>query len=352
MPYIINKFSQDTSADPGWPKIINDGQIDSSLNINLIGRGKTNYGKFIAENFIRLLENFASNTAPTNAITGQIWYKVNEKSIYICTGVSSNPTWQKIPNITVSISAPSNLISQGSIYLEKNSNLNQFWIDNGSEWIRIGGLIFSNTTPTSAHNGYLWYNPNEKILRIFVGHGISDWLPIVTTNFEENSTIKFLDLSGNETLIKFLVNNDSSFVVVSKDLDAAEYSSDTEITTSFPNNLKKGVNVKNIKIYDLIYESTEDNITATGASASQAYMLTKTNNFVTIASVSSNGVMLPSASSYNIGAILNIWNLSTNNIIVYPPNFAVTIEGNPSDTISSGNKKTYILRNTTEYRIK
>lgn len=354
MPYIITRFSQDTSADPGWPKIINDGTIDTSTSLNLLGRGKTNYGKPIAENFVRLLENFASNTPPSNPITGQLWYKVNDRDLYVCTGVSSSPNWQQIAKIKISTSSPTVVFSEGSFYLEeKSSNTNQLWVSNGSEWIRIGGLIFSNTIPSSANSGYLWYNPVEKTLRIFIGQGINDWLPILTTDFNENGKLVIADISGNsESLAKFTMNNDSSVVITSNDLDISDYSGvHTDVSANFPNGLKKGLNSYDIKIHNLIFESVEDNITATGSVAVSAYSLKKSNNFVTNATLTENGVKLMSASSLAVGLVVNIWNLSTQTINVYPPT-GVTIDGNPSDTISSNNRKSYILRNTSEYRVK
>ncbi len=351
MPYIITRFSPDTSADPGWPKVINDGTIDTTTNLNLLGRGKTNYGKAIAENFVRLLENFASNTAPSNPITGQLWYKVNSKDLYICTNVSSSPVWLQIAKITTSVSSPSTIQSKGSFYLEESSN--QLWISNGSDWVRVGGLIFSNTTPTSANNGHLWYQPSQKELRIFIGQGVNDWLPILTTDFNENGKLVIADISGNTaSLAKFVMNNDSSVVITSTDLPVSDYSSfHPDVSVKFPDGLKQGLNAYDMKIHNLVFESVEDNIIATGASAATAYQLKKSNNFIDTVSTSANGVKLLPASSLNVGLVVNIWNITSQNVIVYPPT-GVTIEGNPSDTILPNSRKSYILRNTSQYRIK
>lgn len=353
MPYIVTRFSPDTSADPGWPKVINDGTIDTTTSLNLLGRGKTNYGKAIAENFVRLLENFASNTAPSNPITGQLWYKVNDRDLYICASVSSAPVWQQVAKISTSVTAPTTLHSEGSFYLEKNSNSNQLWISNGTNWIKIVGLAFSNTTPTSANSGNLWYNPSEKTLRIFIGQGVNDWLPILTTDYNENGKLIIADISGNaESLAKFNMNNDSSVVVASNDLNISNYSGiHADVSAKFPNGLKQGLNSYDIKIHNLIFEPVEDNISALGASAPTAYQLKKSNNFITTASVSANGVRLMSSSALAVGLVVDIWNLTTQTINVYPPT-GVNIDGNPFDTILSNNKKSYILRNTTQYRTK
>lgn len=353
MPYIITRYSVDTSADPGWPKVVNDGTIDTTTGLSLLGRGKTNYGKNIAENFVRLLENFASNVAPSTAITGQIWYKVNDRDLYVCSGVSSVPVWQKIAKINVSVSSiPSSVNSEGSFYFEKGTNSNQLWISNGNNWIRVGGLIFSNSTPTSANGGYLWYHPNTKTLRVFVGNSINDWLPIVTTDFNENGKLVIADISANNSIAKFNLNNDVSFVVASDDLNISDYSTiHSDVSAKFPNGLKKGLNSYDIKIHNFIYESVDDGITATGTTSVSAYKILKTNNFVTTATTSDKSVVLPSSSAKATGLVINIWNLTIQTINVFPPSGA-TIEGNTVDNINPNDKKSYILRNSTTYWIK
>lgn len=350
MPYIITRYSNDTSADPGWPKIINDGTIDSSLGINLLGRGKTNYGKPIAENFVRLLENFASNNPPTNAITGQLWYKVNSRDLYVCVSVSSSPVWQKIAKIHVSTSSPNTILSEGTLFLQNDTGGDILWISDGNEWIRINGVIVSNSIPSSARNGYFWYQPSTKTLRIFVD---ANWLPLITSNFNESGNIVITEVSGTpESFIKFVFNNDAQVVIASDDLNVSDYAGlHADVSANFPNGLKHGLNSYNIKIHNLVFESVEDNIIAKGTTPVSAHVLTKTNNFVTTASPTERGVRLPSASARAVGMIVNIWNLTSNTIDVYPPT-GLTIEGLSTDTILSNSKKSYILRNLSEFRIR
>ena len=54
---------------------LGDGLIDTqSTSLTLIGKNVTNFGTAQNDNFVYLLENFASNTQPANMITGQIWF--------------------------------------------------------------------------------------------------------------------------------------------------------------------------------------------------------------------------------------------------------------------------------------
>ncbi|KKM79173.1 hypothetical protein LCGC14_1352580 [marine sediment metagenome] len=52
-----------------------DGPPGTTTSLSLIGRGTLNYGERFNENFLHLLENFASDgTEPTDPIVGQLWY--------------------------------------------------------------------------------------------------------------------------------------------------------------------------------------------------------------------------------------------------------------------------------------
>ena len=55
---------------------VNDGTINTDTSLGLVGKNYYGYGEVIAENFLHLLENFASDTAPTNAKRreGQLWF--------------------------------------------------------------------------------------------------------------------------------------------------------------------------------------------------------------------------------------------------------------------------------------
>lgn len=48
--------------------------VDVSTPINMIGRGYTSYGEYIFEDMYRIMENFASDSAPSNPVEGMTWY--------------------------------------------------------------------------------------------------------------------------------------------------------------------------------------------------------------------------------------------------------------------------------------
>lgn len=66
-----------------------DLSTDSSTSLILTGKGVPNYGQIQQQNFIRLLENFASVIAPTNPTVGQLWYNPTDVALYACVDVSA-----------------------------------------------------------------------------------------------------------------------------------------------------------------------------------------------------------------------------------------------------------------------
>ena len=73
MAYIINKYNGDQAA------VVDDGTINTTLDLKLIGKNYAGYGEAQNENYTWLLENFASQTAPPKAIVGQLWYDTSEQ---------------------------------------------------------------------------------------------------------------------------------------------------------------------------------------------------------------------------------------------------------------------------------
>lgn len=71
MPYIIN------NTDGSLTVTVPDRTVDTnSFSLAIVGRRVSNYGQYFAQNTIRQLENFASETSPSpnSRLTGQLWY--------------------------------------------------------------------------------------------------------------------------------------------------------------------------------------------------------------------------------------------------------------------------------------
>lgn len=83
--YIIDWWSNGSQSIPGKESItlVQKGVDSTSTSLVLTGKGVPNYGEIQQENFIRLLENFASNTPPINPTIGQLWFKADDNVLYV-----------------------------------------------------------------------------------------------------------------------------------------------------------------------------------------------------------------------------------------------------------------------------
>ena len=89
MSYTIKTTNGSTIA------IVQDATLNTiATSLTLVGRDYAGYGSFLNENFVYLLENFAANVAPTNEITGQLWYDTSVKTLKVYD--SGLTTWKPI----------------------------------------------------------------------------------------------------------------------------------------------------------------------------------------------------------------------------------------------------------------
>jgi hypothetical protein len=137
MAYTL-RFSDSTKTDtitvPSMPPGINT--VDTTLS--LVGRGYPNYGEKIAENFLHLLENFASSTPPENPIEGQLWYDTSDlsrKVLRVMDGTVTSARWPSANGIyqqgTDPKLAASAGLKEGDIWVDtENNQLNIYKLSN------------------------------------------------------------------------------------------------------------------------------------------------------------------------------------------------------------------------------
>jgi hypothetical protein len=89
MSYIINNSRGQVIA------VVADGTINNSAtSLALVGRGVNGYGESENENYVFLLENFASPSAPQNPIAGQLWFNTSSNTISV---YNTSNTWDAVP---------------------------------------------------------------------------------------------------------------------------------------------------------------------------------------------------------------------------------------------------------------
>lgn len=173
MAYIINRYNGTVLTS------VEDGTINQTTELKFVGKNFSGYGEIQNENFLHLLENFASNSAPLKAISGQIWY---------------------------------------------DSSTSKLKFYDGVKWRAAGSTEVSNTDPIGLIEGDLWYKPSTKQLYaktadnnfVLVGPQVAG---VDTTQLISESVVDTTAVS--QPIIKATVNGDVVFVV-----------SDTEFTLS------------------------------------------------------------------------------------------------------------------------
>jgi len=137
MAYIVNKFSGAQLI------VLEDGTIDTSTSLGLVGRNYVGYGETQNENFVFLLENFANQSPPSRPLQGQIWFNTTTNLTYVYDGVNWNP----IGAAVLSTTAPTDA-NAGALWLDITAN--QLKIYTGSAWTFIGPEAVSGFGVTRA----------------------------------------------------------------------------------------------------------------------------------------------------------------------------------------------------------
>lgn len=131
MAYTINRWDGTAVA------VIEDGTVNQSLDVKLIGKNYAGYGEIQNENFLHLLENFAGAVYPTNAIRGQLWYDTATKRLKVHTGDLSGAVkqWKTIGGADYGTSEPS-LPNNGDLWFDTSRD--QLKVRTGERWLSIG----------------------------------------------------------------------------------------------------------------------------------------------------------------------------------------------------------------------
>lgn len=110
---------------------VEDGKLNISTDLQLVGKNYAGYGQVVNENFVKLLENFSNGTAPLNPLTGQIWYDSLTKRLKIYTGTK----WNQYLSTTISSNRPVDL-TNGEFWFD--SAALKLYIKNRDSFVLIG----------------------------------------------------------------------------------------------------------------------------------------------------------------------------------------------------------------------
>jgi microcystin-dependent protein len=187
MPYIVNFTDKDNKS----PITVFDNTSSTDTSLIFPGRNVTGYGQIIAENFLHLLENFASANEPVNPQEGQLWYDSENGFLQLFDGTN----WKAASNIQKSPTEPS----------VSNSKVGELWVDTtnqqlriftGSRWILVG--------PSESSIDGLRYGPavekiadSDNIDRAILSFYIAD-VPVIV--FSKDSFTPKVTIAGFPTI--------------------------------------------------------------------------------------------------------------------------------------------------------
>jgi hypothetical protein len=139
MAYLINRYNGEQLT------VLDDGTLDTTTSLTLLGRNYAGYGEIQNENSIFLLENFANDTSPSRPISGQLWYNSSNGRLYQYDG----DNWRTAAIVEVSSVAP-NTKTEGSLWVDTDSEQLSIYVNDGWQLIGPQGLEGYETTNISA----------------------------------------------------------------------------------------------------------------------------------------------------------------------------------------------------------
>lgn len=176
-----------------------DGAVDqTSTNLAFVGKLYRNYGELINENFVKLLENFASTSSPSLPVIGQLWY-------------------------------------------DKTANSLKVYKENG--FSSLANNTVGNAEPTSPNIGDLWYDTIDQQLKFYTG---TEWKIIAPayTNAQGISGVlpeTVTDNSGANHVVNKIYQSGTVLATITKDAEFTPQNSIGGFAT-----IKKGITLANI----------------------------------------------------------------------------------------------------------
>jgi hypothetical protein len=245
---------------------ISDGQTNSTAtSLTLVGKNFAGYGTFLNENFVKLLEHFASANEPANPKAGQLWYQTSTKLLQIY---------------------------------------------NGNAWKSVSGAQSVADEPTYRVAGDLWFDSVNQQLKVWSGAGWVVIGPSFTSTTGTSGAVADTVIDSSQfshVVVKFFVQN-QLVAVLSKD---ATFQPGTTIP-GFPS-IKPGFNLARGTSPELIFYENANNAAYLGQVSADQY-LTKNNALLTSKVVIRNndGIELEDPSGTGITNFQ--LNISNNNI--------------------------------------
>ena len=247
------------SIDPGTTN-------SSTTSLTLVGKNFPGYGQFLNENFVQLLENFASGTAPLHPQEGQLWWDKSDVSNKVLKVYMGTAGWKRINGATSSASRP------------------------------------DATTDTSAVGDLWWDTANAQLKVNNGGVGDAGWTvigPAFTATTGQSGALADILSDGSSThvVVKFLINNQLAAILST---DPA-FTPSPLLTSSGFSTINPGMNLADDSIggslIGLRYWGNANNADKLGGSAAGVFArLNGTSAFTAAQTISNNNGLTVGAS--------------------------------------------------------
>jgi hypothetical protein len=266
MAYQINKTDGTVVAT------VADGQVDQlSTDLTLIGKNYSGFGEALNENFIKLLENFASTTRPTHPIRGQIWFDSSELKLKVYSG---------------------------------------------TQFLPVSSATIANIQPSTLGVGDLWFNDVDAQLYFYDGTTPILLGPSYSTS-QGVSGLKvasILDTLNQTRVITYLYNNGILLGIFAKDSFTPK-----NAIIGFTGNITPGFNAGNLS--GLKFNVTCTNSDSLGGIISSTYVRKDTSNTIAgqVNITTDLGLVIGSAGQANLkvnNGNVTLSNASTDNDLI------------------------------------
>ena len=240
MPYNIPYTD---TANNGYITVI-DGTLNETTSLRFPGRNFNGYGPAISQNFLQLLENFASPFEPSNPVQGQIWYDTSpekEQQLRVFDGTS----WLPTGGLNRAVKEPDVANSQtGDLWVDTENQ--QLYLNSGSGWILVGP-DFSDGLKTGASPLKIVDTNNQDHSVVIIEVAAKPVCIIATEEFSPKTTIPGFSVIkpgynlSNDDDLKFrgVSEKAESLIVNGSAVQAGNFlRSDAPSATQFPLNIQ------------------------------------------------------------------------------------------------------------------
>ena len=265
MPYTLEYSDPNNRNDPSSIKV-NDANINRDTDLVFVGKNYADYAKFIGENFLHLLENFASTVEPKSPVIGQLWYDTTSRSNQL--KVFNGSSWVEANGIKKS-SIPPSTADAGNLWVDQTKQ--QLYLYSGTRWILVGPQFGTNSasgvsveeiidSATNAAKTVLQFSIDSTVIAMFSIHEfvpktridgfskIYQGITLSTKSFNLASGTKFWGTSEQATAL----------LVGSKTVPSTNFlRSDTVSTTNYAINIRSNTGLR-------LGQSLETSLTSNG----------------------------------------------------------------------------------------